>query len=132
MRPRRRPHRHPATRTAHPAPATSDTPTSRERAREVFLDARDALRAVLEDDIEAGTRATCPAATHLDVETYHDELDEPRGRLLRVHMDTGPADDHLGTLGEALADLLDEWATVANADSEIVFRPLDGPRPPSS
>ncbi len=57
MRMRRRrldPLRHLRARRCSPGP---DTRSPRERAREAFLDARDALRIVLEDEIEAETRA---------------------------------------------------------------------------
>ncbi|WP_055752604.1 MULTISPECIES: hypothetical protein [Frankia] len=102
-----------------------DTRLPRERAREAFLDARDVLRIVLEDEIEAETRAACPVATDLDVEVYNDELGEPRGRLVAVNTDAGTADDERDALVELLAELLDEWATTANVDStEIVFRLL--------
>jgi hypothetical protein len=107
----------------------SDTLSPRERAREAFLDARDALRAVLEDEIEAATRAECPAATDLDVEVYTDELGGPRGRLIAVNTDCGTADDKHHALVELLAELLDEWATTANVDSiNIMFRPLPDQR----
>ncbi|ABD11087.1 hypothetical protein ThrDRAFT_03676 [Frankia casuarinae] len=105
--------------------APPDTRSLRERARDVFLDARDALRMVLEDDIEAETRTECPAASELEVEVYTDELGEARARLITVLTDDGTADDARDVLAESLADLLDEWATTANADStEIVFRQL--------
>jgi len=99
----------------------------REQVRDAFLDARDELRAVLEDLIEGETRAVCPAATDLDVEVYADELGEPRGRLIAVNTDedegvTGEQED---TVRDQLVELLDEWAVTANADSvNICFRQL--------
>ncbi|ABW11998.1 hypothetical protein Franean1_2568 [Parafrankia sp. EAN1pec] len=102
-----------------------DTQSRREQAREEFLDARDALRIVLEDGIEADTRAVCPAAENLQVEVYADELGEARARLIAVLTDGSTDDDARDALAESLADLLDEWATTANVDStEIVFRQL--------
>lgn len=102
-----------------------DTQSRREQAREEFLDARDALRIVLEDDIEADTRAVCPAAENLQVEVYADELGEARARLIAVLTNGGTDDDARDALAESLGDLLDEWATTANVDStEIVFRQL--------
>ncbi len=102
-----------------------DAQSPREQARKTFLDARDALRTVLEDEIEAETRAACPAATDLDVEVYHDELGETRGRLVAVNTAVGTADKQQDALAERLAELLDEWATVVEVASiEIVFRPL--------
>jgi hypothetical protein len=109
--------------------APPDAQTRREQAREAFFDARDALRIVLEDEIEAEARAECPAATDLDVEVYNDELGEPRGRLISVNTDAGTADDQHDAIAERIAELLDEWAVVADVDStEIVFRPLPDQR----
>ncbi|TCJ34673.1 hypothetical protein [Parafrankia sp. BMG5.11] len=102
-----------------------DPRSRRERARDMFVDARDALRMVLEDDIEAETRTECPSTTGLVVDVYADELGEARARLIAVLADDGSTGDVRDVLAESLADLLDEWATTANADStEIVFRPL--------
>jgi hypothetical protein len=91
-------------------------------ARSAFLDARDALRALLEDLIEVETRAVCPTATDLAVEVYSDELGGPRGRLITVNT-VGPAGQQgADSVAERIADLLHEWATTADADStEIVF-----------
>ncbi|ONH53005.1 hypothetical protein CcI49_32830 [Frankia sp. CcI49] len=102
-----------------------DPRSRREHARDVFVDARDALRMVLEDDIETATRTECPSATGLEVEVYADELGEARARLIAVLTDDGSTENVRDMLVESLADLLDEWATTANADStEIVFRSL--------
>jgi hypothetical protein len=103
--------------------APPDTRSLRERARDVFLDARDALRMVLEDEIEAETRAECPAASWLEVEVYTDELGEARARLIAVLTDDVTASDDLDAVAESISELLDEWATTANVDNtEIVFR----------
>jgi hypothetical protein len=100
----------------------------REQVRETFLDARDELRAVLEDLVEEQTRAVCPDATGLEVEVYNDELGEPRGRLLAVETDGAPTDEQHDAVTDRVSELLDEWATVANVDStEIYFRLPAGP-----
>jgi len=99
------------------------------RAYEVFYDAREALRIVLEDEIEAGVRAVCPTATGLDVEVYSDELSELRGRLIAVNSCLDLGEEHhdalVYQLADALAALLDDWAITASAvATEIGFRPL--------
>ncbi|WP_096336104.1 hypothetical protein [Pseudofrankia asymbiotica] len=105
----------------------------REQVHDAFLDARDELRAVLEDLIEGETRAVCPAATDLDVEVYADELGEPRGRLIAVNTDEDEevTDEQEDTVRDQIVELLDEWAVTANADSvTICFRQLPAlPRP---
>jgi len=104
-----------------------------EQVRDAFLDARDALRAVLEDLIEGETRKACPAASDLDVEVYTDELGEPRGRLIAVNTEAGPVDEHEDEVREEIAELLDEWAVTANADStNICFREPSAPPGPAT
>lgn len=93
-------------------------------AREAFFDTRNVLRAVLEDLIEAETRAVHKTAADLTVEVYNDELAEPRGRLVTVNT-AGQADQPDDALAERIADLLDEWAVAADTDcTEIVFSVL--------
>ncbi|MCM3883149.1 hypothetical protein [Frankia sp. R82] len=88
----------------------------------MFVDARDALRRVLEDEIENETRAVCPAATGVAVEIYIDELGEPRGRLIAVTTAAGSTEDQNEHLVELLAGPLDEWATTAHvASTDIRF-----------
>jgi hypothetical protein len=130
--------RHLTTRRAAPAARRVRAALSRRRetpherterrhqwARETFLDARDGLRAVLEDLIEDATRAVCPAATDVDVEVYTDELGEHRGRLIAVNTDTGTVPDDDEDEDDRIVELLDEWATTANTDSDnIYFREL--------
>ncbi|CUU61001.1 hypothetical protein Ga0074812_15226 [Parafrankia irregularis] len=95
--------------------------SQRERTRELFLDARDAWRGALEDEIETETRAIFPAAAYLDVEVYNDELGGPRGRLIAVNTDAGAAADDHHAINEILADLLNDWATTANVDSTKIY-----------
>jgi len=107
----------------------------REQARNAWLDARDILRAILEDQIEEATRVLCPDATDVDVEVYSDELGEPRGRLITVNTAAGGTapDDVEDAVRDRLVDLLDEWATTANVDcTNICFRQLPTPPPPAA
>ncbi|WP_054571645.1 hypothetical protein [Frankia sp. R43] len=105
----------------------SETPYARaqrrrERVRDTFLTARDEWRLLLEILIEGETRAVCPAATELEVETYTDELGEPRGRLISILTDEGSADKDEEAVTERISELLDEWSIVTDPDTtEIAF-----------
>ncbi len=103
----------------------------REQVRDTFLTARDEWRLLLEILIEGETRAVCPAATELEVETFTDELGEPRGRLISILTDEGSADEDEEAVTERISELLDEWSIVADPDTtDIAFTlPAGPPRP---
>jgi hypothetical protein len=92
-----------------------------EKAHEAFLDSRDDLRAVLEDLIEAETRALCPTATDLEVEVYFDKLNAYRARLIAVNADETRLHAREDLVREAIGELLGAWAETANLDSMNIY-----------
>ncbi|MEX5635579.1 hypothetical protein [Parafrankia sp. FMc2] len=105
----------------------------REQVRDAFLTARDEWRQLLEILIEGETRAVCPAATELEVETFTDELGEPRARLITIVTDEGSADEDEEAVLDRICELLDEWSIVANPDTtDIPFTLPPGPPQPAT